>query len=471
MDISRRELLKVAGVAAATGLVGTPAAAQAVGIRRDIGTLGLNDPAIETYRKAVAAMRALPNDHPHSWVRQANIHQRSCPHGNWFFLPWHRAYLGAFETICRKVTGDNSFCLPYWNWTKDAQVPKAFWETVWNGQPNPLLNGTRVVQESDSAPLESIGSEIVDQALAETSFELFGSFKPTGQDSLDQRFQRARGAKALLERTPHDDVHVWIQGDMMSMLSPLDPIFWLHHCNIDRIWAHWQAAQNSNPTDPHWQQFVFKGDFFDGNGNPFDVRVDSLGDTMSLGYRYDTVPVAQVGDMQPAIAEGILERPRGRLQSMTLRAATLNQEAAWPINLSGVVESATRETVRSTAPEKERIVAVVKDVQPPKNLNIRVRVFLNCPYLDEKVPPNDPHYVGSFSFFGSEHEHHGQHQGTSYVFDLSRTLERLGRSKSEPTDQLEVQLLPVAFAGRDVPQSETLTTVTTAGIEILAIRG
>ena len=41
----------------------------------------------------------------------------------------------------------------------------------------------------------------------------------------------------MLEATPHNTVHNTIAGDMATMLSPRDPIFFLHHANIDRIWA------------------------------------------------------------------------------------------------------------------------------------------------------------------------------------------------------------------------------------------
>src|SRR5262245_48458449 len=60
-------------------------------MRRDLATLSPSDPVITTYRAAVAAMKALPATDPRNWNAQAEIHFNFCPHGNWFFLPWHRA--------------------------------------------------------------------------------------------------------------------------------------------------------------------------------------------------------------------------------------------------------------------------------------------------------------------------------------------------------------------------------------------
>ena len=48
----------------------------------------------------------------------------------------------------------------------------------------------------------------------------------------------------------HDSGHVWVGGTMLSITTaPADPIFWMHHAEIDRLWAEWQTAnpgQNPN---------------------------------------------------------------------------------------------------------------------------------------------------------------------------------------------------------------------------------
>jgi hypothetical protein len=46
-------------------------------------------------------------------------------------------------------------------------------------------------------------------------------------------------------------VHRWIGGDMLSMTSPNDPIFFLHHSNVDRIWAKWQLEHPDQTYPPH----------------------------------------------------------------------------------------------------------------------------------------------------------------------------------------------------------------------------
>jgi hypothetical protein len=47
------------------------------------------------------------------------------------------------------------------------------------------------------------------------------------------------GVQGTLEALPHNQVHNSIGGWMPTPASPRDPIFFMHHCNIDRIWAVW----------------------------------------------------------------------------------------------------------------------------------------------------------------------------------------------------------------------------------------
>src|SRR5258708_29584453 len=96
-------------------------------VRKNIATLSPNDPILLALDAAVAAMKALRPSDPRNWANQANIHNNHCPHSNWLFLPWHRAYLYYFEEICRELSGMSDFALPYWNWSTSPQVPTPFW--------------------------------------------------------------------------------------------------------------------------------------------------------------------------------------------------------------------------------------------------------------------------------------------------------------------------------------------------------
>jgi tyrosinase len=95
--------------------------------RRNIANLAPNDPILQAYRSAITQMQALPSSDPRNWTKQAQIHLNHCPHNNWWLLPWHRGYLSYFERICRQLSGDKTFALPYWNWTTTQTVPAVFY--------------------------------------------------------------------------------------------------------------------------------------------------------------------------------------------------------------------------------------------------------------------------------------------------------------------------------------------------------
>ena len=71
--------------------------------------------------------------------------------------------------------------------------------------------------------------------------------------------------------------------------APLDPIFWLHHCNIDRLWEAWlrRATTNKNPTDPTWLTASFA--FHDSTGAVVNMIPSQVLNTRlpPLSYEYD----------------------------------------------------------------------------------------------------------------------------------------------------------------------------------------
>jgi tyrosinase len=154
-----------------------------------------------------------------------------------------------------------------------------------------------VIGPTDQMPASAVGQPVIDNILATADFETFGSvFVPS---SCTVGCQRRRSGTGALEGTPHNIVHGTIGGNMGTFMSPLDPIFWLHHCNVDRLWMEWNKSF-ANPANDYWQNFDFADNFVDGQGNPVtSVIVKALFDTFALGYRYDTQPEADLEAVAP----------------------------------------------------------------------------------------------------------------------------------------------------------------------------
>jgi tyrosinase len=128
--ITRRGVVK--GAAAAGLVLSTTGGARAQPLRQSVTAPDFRQATLDSYKRAIANMLALPPSDPRNWYRQAMIHVLDCPHENWWFLPWHRGYILNFERICRQLSGDPDFALPYWDWTATPQLPDMFFDDVLN---------------------------------------------------------------------------------------------------------------------------------------------------------------------------------------------------------------------------------------------------------------------------------------------------------------------------------------------------
>src|SRR5262249_31287940 len=117
------------------------------------------------------------------------------------------------------------------------------------------------------------------------------------------------GRTGRIEATPHNDVHNMIGGLMSDPTTAAqDPIFWLHHANIDRLWSRWNEATYSNPTDGRWHDEHFS--FFDETGTQVRLRCGDVNDTVvHLDYTYERgVQFPNLG-LSPQDLEVFRERP------------------------------------------------------------------------------------------------------------------------------------------------------------------
>jgi tyrosinase len=444
--VSRRKFLGTA-TAAAAALAARPLFAQTgtFKVRRNVNDLLDTDSLIVAYKKAVEVMRSRPATDVTSWVAQATIHQNFCPHGNWFFLPWHRAYLQWFEDICREASGYDAFALPYWDWTNDPQIPHHFW-----GNNNPLTHD-RDITPAGVVPAEFVGTVVMDtDVLATPDFQIFASGRSTTQ--------RGPGGTGRLEGTPHNNVHVEVGGDMLTFMSPLDPIFWLHHANVDRLWTVWLGKGNANTNAPEWLNFVFTNNFVNRRKQPQSPKPSSLLSTYDLGYRYDTQPE------QPVVANlaaPLVVANNAAIMANNDQPALPKTPFAFAMKPNNALNDAiTRmtEAIAKPAPRpREAVRLTLKEIEIPKDLRVRVRVFINCDYLTVDTPLNSPSYVGSISFFGLDHVHdHGDEKAgraqPEFIFDITKTLARLKRSGALKKDgDITVQLLALPGTGTGTP--------------------
>jgi tyrosinase len=511
MTISRRAVL-LQGCVIGAGIIavdmtGMEALAQAAPkLRRSLHGMAPNDPILQTWRDGVGLLKAASGIV--SWANFAAIHGNDasfnlCPHGNWYFLPWHRAYLLAYERAVRQLTGNNDFALPYWDWTTDRQMPLAFVEPTFNGRSNPLFEPQRDATPTDSLPDSTVGPGIISQILTQTPFETFGTSRPVGQNNLDQSWINCEfcGTKGTLEATPHDLVHGFVGGIMGQANSALDALFMMHHCNIDRIWWMWTQAAAPDVPDPLWSGMTFQNNFFNPDGTPYSPTVSDLLTPELLGYTYVDTPLAPLPMASQASAVvGRSEKFKSlyafanvataKLSGVTTYAASVDGTAATvakyldiPIDLDANVlapvahrksspsgfEALSLATARQQYLNGARCFAFLREVDYAQQANTEYRVFLNCDYLSAGTPTTDRHYAGSFGFFGP-HGGHGGNVGTearkpSLGIDLTSTIQRVYGSAAPPPGKLRLQIQPVALR----PNGKAEGTVKPSRVEVAIV--
>lgn len=425
--------------------------------RRNIARLPASSPILTTFREAVRLMQTLPLTDPRNWTRQAEIHFNFCPHGNWFFLPWHRAYLFYFEEICRTLTGDTDFALPYWNWSLDGRIPPAFW----GDSSNPLFDATRAATPADVADSSIVGQANLNSILNITDFQLFASGAAASL--------RPATSYGRLESEPHNYVHGFVGGNMGAFMSPLDPVFWTHHNMIECAWVDWNINRgNANTTDPTWLNFTIAGNFVQANGSPIDVTVAQ---TLLMPTLYRFEPCSP-SDVAASMTDEEMEQAIQGLQAAAVPGAqaaevirmvestivSVNQPVSLPLDVNlDFLKQIT------AANSKARVILTIGDVTLPTASEFFVRVFVNHPDLTPTAAPSEPFYAGSFAFFvDARHAMHADVQPEHFV-DLTETIQRLEIAENTETGALVIQLLAVPI------DSDRELSTTSFALEYVAV--
>jgi hypothetical protein len=192
----------------------------------------------------------------------AQMHATHFTHGihrSSHFLPWHREMILRFERELQKFHPD--ITLPYWDSTVDRSPTDPLWANSFLGQFNSAWNLGRTLGAQSSLPTQQ-------------------------QVNTNQGRVRYDPFWRELEFLIHDRPHVWVGGVMNSFPSPGDPVFYLHHCWIDLLWARWQRAHPGAPFESSGAGLGLNDPLMEWpDRTPADVL-----DHHALGYRYDTEP-------------------------------------------------------------------------------------------------------------------------------------------------------------------------------------
>lgn len=406
----------------------------AIRYRRNIDCL--SDDELHDLREALAAMYLLPASDPNSFAKHATFHggppTSYCRHGAPGFFTWHRAELKAFEDALRAIGCHVMW--PFWDWSSGPStgIPEACRHPSYVNRsgatvPNPLYSGPRFGggMTNRSATIDTTSfDDLATQVQAAMSEPSFSSFQN-------------------LINGPHGSVHGRMGGDMCCVpTASYDPIFFLHHANVDRIWARWQLLHPGPlpASEADWELPPFNRPFTTEWQRGSDVE-----STDALGYRYRSL---------------CFYLPPIRIWEVIV--------IPWPRPLRERFE-VSRLVVKSDRMQQKAI---------------EVRVFVNQPKANSRTKTiGNPAYAGAFGFIGHgvprevevarcaecaavghtgehgqhhEHHHHGPpapsgDERFDVEFDLSHALRKL-----EGHDDLTLKLVAVDIDGNEVAPDDFL---------------
>lgn len=272
------------------------------------------------------------------WHRNAFYCDSMGAHMGPAFLPWHRQFLLLFEKALTEVSG-KKINIPYWDWTDPASTNAVFQNDFMGGtgdlndgyalKSGPFKKGEwelKIFEQPASFPyqiphiIRAIGTfpnaqslptaAEVEEALKIKTYDMvpydvtvpeYQSFRnylegwrgrvgETCMDSLMVPIHSINGRSEM-----HNKVHLWVGGMVGDTVgtftlntSPNDPLFWIHHANVDRIWAMW--------TNIHGLKYQPESGGMHGHNLndhmwPYDqiglhVSPKNMLDHKVLGYRY-----------------------------------------------------------------------------------------------------------------------------------------------------------------------------------------
>jgi tyrosinase len=255
----------------------------------------LTQDEIVALQKTFAGLQAISDNRGYQYL--ASIHglnQYYCAHGNRLFLIWHRPFLVMFEQAMQAITP--GIGLPYWDWTTDRAENE--------GIPQMFTAATYVDPASGKKLLNPLLSAAISFKNPNKWAETFRSPAPSSAlKSLRTLVEKADKSKTYDRfcpqvEQPHNGLHGWVGGCMGQVpYAAFDPVFWVHHCFIEKLFCDWQDRYGASiPTSIAGQTLA-----------PFSTTTNAVWDYKSLGYRY----------VNPQVAPGPLMRalknvPRGQ---------------------------------------------------------------------------------------------------------------------------------------------------------------
>lgn len=377
----------------------------------------------------------------------------TCTHGDERFLTWHRVLLHVFEGALKNASRDQSFTLPYWNWTREAtgaHFPIEF-------ETNPALTALR--SNDPNRKIRFTEAEVLDVINNNSSWVTFAG---------------GAGTSGAWEKLRHNTMHTWVGDTGKPDKGPMyddstaaeDPLFWLFHAYIDLVFDTWQrkyhypavgCASCSLQVMPGWTPSMVER-------------------TEMVGYVYDTTNCPA-----PASTESVLESVASMSKTMPMLTrsssvlAATERTSELPISFDIAVPPAGFDIAELR----------FKGAEQPSDFSYHVSVYLHP--TNVAAAPEDAAFkrqyrveeltVWALSAAGA---HSGQHEGHHVASEtdlyVNATTELRYLAKVAPGSRWKVTFIVDDILPRKGVKSESLSRdlkrrITIEGVDLVLDRG
>lgn len=265
---------------------------------------------------------------------------------------------------------------------------------------------------------------------------------------------------SVLEGFPHNKVHNYIggvgpvdpgpYGNMTNFLSPVDPIFFLHHSNMDRLWDVWTRKQQALklpylPVGPDLRTF---------SDEPFLFYVDGQGNYVgpSKASDYLTTDVFDY-DYQPGFGEDIVQAPSAAAAAAAPVQGTVKANGGSIV----VPRAAIQSHLAADAIPRPLMVEVT--LPRPSGLSTarEFDVLVGAPPGVTQVAADSPYYAGTIAFFGPAMPGMKMSTDATFAVPLPRTLQAFTAPIAASNATLDICLVPSHEQGGAAPALKAIS--------------
>ena len=390
----------------------------------------------------------------------------------------------SFEPYTRNLAVFTSFIQPaltdYWNKLSAAQRAQlnvrgyADFNSMWNDVTGNGVSGniayaptcasrylTRDNPKLDKATTYDVSPFIVYSGLLPTDFYnpvSYLSFNSSKTPSHDTQPGGPNSFFSVLEGFPHNKVHNYLggvgpldpgpYGNMTNFLSPVDPIFFLHHSNMDRLWDVWTRKQKHLnlpylPGPPDLKTLSDEPFLFYVNGKGEQVGVSHAGEYLST-ERFDY-------NYEPGFGENVAGGTGAGLKAKPPLRGVLKGSTASVIVPTDAIKS------HLASAQAASLIAQVTLPEPGAMSSVReFDVVVGAPADMTQVDPDSPYYAGTIAFFGSM-AHMKAARDATFNVPLPKAPQAFHNFEAARSVPLDIRVLPSHGHGAKAPVLKSVT--------------